>query len=460
MRLLLLNIIDDEREVEKLFDNLGLAYISACLKKNIKDIQINFAHIANIQQFEKKIELYRPDIIGISTVSQNFGTAINIARHCKDKDIPIIIGGTHISMLPQSLDKSMDIGILGEAEITIVELLKTFQKNNGFKQNKLEKIKGLVFYKRGKLIFTPHRKLIENIDSIPFPDRSILNINLNKVMLISSRGCPYNCIFCASKRFWKKARFHSPMYVISEIEEVHKKYKPKEILFFDDLFIANTNRLRQIVDLIVKRGIHKKIYFTVQCRANLVNDELCRLLKRMNVKVVMMGIETGSQPVLRYLKDNVTIKENEDSIRLLKKYGFNVACFFIIGTPLDTEKRLEETLTFIKRNQLDIFEVYFLTPHPGTPIWNYAEKKGLVSHDMQWEKLKFGFSRIKKLDDINRALVLSGLDKKLLFNYYNKMLSQKKLRKLFFIIRSGFKYPYLIMPYITKKIKLIGKNLV
>ena len=130
--------------------------------------------------------------------------------------------------------------------------------------------------------------MIENLDSIPYPDRDLLGIKKHQVFMISSRGCPYNCYFCSSSALWKKARFNSAEYIIKDILGLIERYKPEKIIFWDDLFIADKNRLRKIVERIEQSGINKKVCFHISASANLVDEETASLLKRMNVFKLIM----------------------------------------------------------------------------------------------------------------------------------------------------------------------------
>ena len=176
------------------------------------------------------------------------------------------------------------------------------------------------------------------------------------------RGCPYKCTFCSSSKFWKRARFFSAKYVVNEIEHVIERYKVKDIMLWDDLFIANKKRLREIAALIKERRIDEKISFSCSVRANLVNDELCTLLKDMNVTGVTMGLESGTDRILKYLKQgNVTVGDNTSAIQTCKKYGFDVGGSFIIGSPTETREEVLTTLNFIKTSKLDRGDIYSYT---------------------------------------------------------------------------------------------------
>ena len=338
------------------------------------------------------------------------------AKFAKSKNIPIIVGGVHISLLPQSLSSDMNVGCIGEGEKTILELFSVFLDKGKFLNEDLANIEGIVYMRDGRLIINSPRKRIGNMDEITFPDRDMLEINRHSYMF-TSRGCPYNCVFCASSRFWDKVRFFSAEYVIKEIEELIDKYNVKLISFFDDLFIADKRRLEEIVSLIKEKGIDQKVKFTCSARANLITDEVANLLKEMKVSAVGLGLESGCDKTLKYLKGgNISIENNIEAVNILKNHKIAANASFVIGSPQESKEDILETYNFIKNNPVSLFDVYVLTPYPGTNIWQYALRKNLVSNDMDWSKLNVNFNK-----NIEGSIILSEiLNKKEVVKLYKK----------------------------------------
>ena len=360
---------------------------------------------------------FNPNIVGISSVTQNFNLAKKYAEFAKGKNIPVIMGGVHISMLPQSMPKSVVLACLGEAEETIVDVFRLFDEKKGFSKEDLNNIKGIAFWgEKSNLVITEPRPMIANLDHIKMPARDLLDIGKHSY-IFSSRGCPYRCSFCASSRFWNRVRLFSAEYVVEEIKELYEKYGVRMISFFDDLFIISPERLKKITKLLKEKGLGGKIKFTCSCRANLVNEEIAKSLKGMGVVSVGMGLESGSQRILQYLKGDLTSVElNKNAVNVLKKYGIAVNASFVIGSPDETEAEMMETYNFIKNNPLDLVDVYVLTPLPGTPIWEYAKTRNLVSDDMDWSKLNVNFEVSHK-----EAIILSELyDADQLYRIYRR----------------------------------------
>ena len=419
-KILLINAINSHMEVEKRYPNLGLGYLASSIRSHFGE---GFFDIKIIDSdVEAEIHAYKPDLIGITCATQNYNIAKRYAKLGRSAGIPVIIGGIHISMLPESMSKEMDVGVIGEGEGTITELLQLFVNDRAFTHSALEKIKGIIFFKEGKVHFTEKRELIDPLDKLPFPARDLLKIDKHSY-IFSSRGCPYRCVFCASSRYWGKVRFFSAEYVVSEIKCLVEKYNVSLISFYDDLMIANKERLIKIVKLLKQDPIFNKVKFTVNARANLLTEETVKLLKEMRVVSVGMGLESGSQKTLTYLKgNNITVEDNLNAINMLKKYKIAANASFIIGSPEETEADIMETMRFIKTSKLDLFETVVLTPYPGTPIWEYALKKGIVSNDMDWERLNVFY-----LSNHKNAIVLS--DK----------INRERLKELFLKFRrTGF----------------------
>jgi anaerobic magnesium-protoporphyrin IX monomethyl ester cyclase len=379
--------------------HFGLMSLAAYAREKIDNLEIQI--IESEDPFEEILKA-KPDIIGFASDTLAFLKTQKLAKKVKNEiSCPILIGGVHITALPNSFEKCFDVAIIGEAENTFVELLKCFLNMRNFISDDLEKIKGIMYWQDGKKMQTERADLIADIDKLPLVARDLVpmeeyylkdQFNLFGVKklatLVTSRGCPYKCIFCGSPVQWGRVRWHSPEYVVDEIEFLFKKYKVDGIMFWDDLFIAPKERLRKIVELIKERGLDKKLTFFGYARANLIDGDVCKLLKSINTRRLIFGFETGSQKILNYLKKNsVSIEDNMRTVELCRKYDITTSSGYIIGTPGENVADLVATYKFMKKYPLDNTQVYILTPYPGTELWQDAEKKGLVSDKMDFNSL-------------------------------------------------------------------------
>lgn len=436
IRILFIIATDTPKKMLHHYPPLGVAYLISTLRNRFSEHDIDFKLVSS--DIEKVIIEFKPDIVCISSVTATYNFAKEYAKIAKKYSLPVIVGGYHISTMPNSLTEDMDVGVIGEGETTICELIDLFMQTASFDKGELEKINGIIYRDdSGNIKMTKKRELINPLDKIPLPARDVLEIG-DDTYMFTSRGCPYNCVFCSSSRFWNGIRYFSAEYVFNEIKYLIETYKIRHIHFYDDLFIANKERIRTIFDLLEKNGYWGKVTFSCQARANLIDEEMAQLLKKMGFKAVGVGFETGCEETLRYLKgESVTIGDNKRAIELIKKYGMVAQGSFIIGAPKESREDILKTLEFIKKSKLDEIFMCLLTPLPGTPLWEYAESRGLVSSDMDWSKLKIKFT-----DDMENSIILSEtLSREELTQLFKMFLNEERKRKILYIIKSGLCHP-------------------
>jgi len=415
MKMLLVSAVNKVHSRDLVLKPLGLAYIAAYLKAygNYNDVQI----VHGLQETKKALK-DRPDVVAISSVTQNFNIAIEIAKAVKiyNRDIVVIVGGHHITALPECLTADMDIAVMGEGEQTMLELVQRIERGEPWQGTP-----GIAYREKSEIIRTRPREQINPLDNIPFPARHLLDIKPNEIYMFTSRGCPGRCPYCSSSLFWKTVRFHSPEYILQELRHIAVKYDPKSITIFDDLFIADKDRFRKIVELIEADGFNESISFSIQSRANLIDDEACDLLKRMNASVTC-GFESGSPKILKILK-NMDIKHNWNAVNKLRDHNIKFSGSFMVGIPGETIDDMDMTMQFVKNNSFAVAESYVLTPFPGTKMWDLAKSKGIVDDDMNWDKLNIDFK-----NNWRDAIILSGLNRSKLRERYS-MLQDECERK-------------------------------
>lgn len=370
------------------YSPLAFGYLAAFLKKNLP-----CAHISIAKDAKSALKM-KPDLVGISSATVNFNIAnehaVKIKKH---SNIPVIIGGGHISMLPETMPGSMDIGVLGEGEMTFWELLSLYSEEGSFPSEMLAKIKGISYWHNGAVKKNPERPLIENLESIPHPDRKLIENSQERFHMVASRGCPYHCAFCSSKAFWKKHRSFSAEYVVEEIDQLVQEYGAREIHFFDDIFVADRERLRAIARNVIEKKYPGMIDFSCTIRAELADEELVETLAQMGVTQITFGAESNSPSILKYLKgESASPITNQKVVDLAHNMGIGVGPSFIKGVPDETGEDLMRTYDFIISNirsrKINYFEIHNLTPFPGTKVWEDAKNNGLVNDRMDWEELR------------------------------------------------------------------------
>jgi anaerobic magnesium-protoporphyrin IX monomethyl ester cyclase len=410
IKVMFINAINPYAEIEYRYPPLGLGYLISSLRRHFGADTFKFKVVNNLTEAEGSN--FEPEIVGITTVTQNYSIAKGYASLFRKRGIPVLIGGIHISTLPSSLTPDMDVGVIGEWERTIIDIFEGFINKGALPKDDLNQIKGIVYRdSAGHLHITEEREPIIPLDQISFPARDFFPIERHSY-LFSSRGCPYRCVFCASSRFWGKVRFFSADYVLQEIIELVERYRVKLISFYDDLMIADVGRLKILVQLLEKGGFLGRVKFSLNARANLLTEEVVRLLKDMNVVSVGMGLESGNERILHYLKGgNISVEDNRAAIRLLKKYHIAANASFVIGSPDETREEILDTLRFIKTSGLNFVDTYVLTPFPGTPIWAIGEKNGAVGDDMEWERLNVNYGKNPRPVILSKTLERTEIDR-------------------------------------------------
>lgn len=377
----------------------GCDYLASYLNHNIENCH------AFVEYDYQRLMLQKPDIIGISSFTRTYSDAIEISRKIKTAypNIPIIIGGHHITAMPEDLDYSMDIGVIGEGEITLYELVTTYIRDSVFTDENLSAINGIIFKDRlGKFVKNKSRELIKNLDDLPLPYRTVIPEirGFWQQVIFTSRGCPFRCKYCAISEFWESIRYHSHERIIEELNLIISKEGNANVIIYDDLFGINKKRLKLLVEAIRAEGIHKKLTFNCNGRASVFDEEIAQMFVDMNIKNVVFGMESANDRILGYMKGATTAKQNQRALDICKKYNITAVPNFIVGFPTETKAEAADTYWFIKKNIKDLtdFRVFPACPLPGTHLWDYAVEKNLVDKNYSsWENLDFFFDTEKSI---------------------------------------------------------------
>ncbi len=435
MKILLISAINPHIEIETRYPQLGLGYLVSYARKKLGHNAHDFKIINN--RVEETLDSFKPDLVGISCFSPNYNIAKQYASLCKERKLPVIVGGIHISLLPESFSDDMDVAILFEGEETMAELVNVYAQAGQFNPDNLSSVKGVAYRDKKQLVFTKSRELISNLDDIPRPARELLDIKGTHLSMFSSRGCPYRCIFCASSRFWNTTRIASAKYVAEEIFELYFNYGAKLISFYDDLFIVSKPRIQELVEILADKGILGKVRFSCSARANLINTSTAKLMKEMGIVSVALGLESGHPRILNALKgSNVNPEINAEAIKILDKEGIAPNASFIMGSSTETREEMMVTYDFIKKSSLRNFNIYVMTPFPGTPIWSEAIEKQLIREDFDnWPILdSVHFAKHYK----NAIIVSRTMSREELYKTYKKF---QKLRYWIFL-KNAYRHPF------------------
>ncbi len=368
----------------------GILMIAAVLEREGHIIQLMDGLFEEIDY--KKIESFRPDLIGISVMTLTYHKVKEIINHIK-KILPqtkIVLGGVHPSSCPEEslVDLKVDFVVIGEGEETIVELCNTLEKKGECDFNI---IRGLAFLQEGRFIKNSPRKLISDLNSLPYPARHLLNMEKYFVppgfirglffdriaTIMTSRGCPFECIFCSQKYiFGRTYRRRSVPNVIEEIIVLKSSYGIEGIHFMDENFIVNKQWIKEFCAEVGKLNI----CWSCEARANSVDPGILKLMEDSGCLQVDLGIESGSNRVLKSLKKRLTIEEIQEGCQLIKNAGIRIFVNVLIGSPQETKKELYATYDLLRKIKPDFGVANFLTAIPGTELYSKYIKEGGVSY--------------------------------------------------------------------------------
>jgi len=370
---------------------LGLAYLASMVRDE-HDVKIvdSLAEDYTYEDVEGILKKYDPDVVGITSTTSMIPDAYAVAEMAKryNENVKVVVGGPHVTFMPERTFKecpSIDFIVRGEGEITFKELIDALYRNND-----PSNILGLSINKGGKIRNNPPRPLIKDIDTIPMPSYDLLPMekyqvgNIRFGTVITSRGCPFNCIFCSSSLlFGKRWRGHSDSRVVEELKYLHEKYRIREIEFLDDTFTLNRPRAIRIAKQIVEEGLD--ISWSASSRVDLFTDEVAQAMKKGGCHNVYFGIESGSQRILDFIGKGITLEQSFVAIKKAKKHKINTLGSFIIGFPDETKEDIRKTINFSKKVGVDYAQFTIATPYPGTRLWDYALSKDLIS-TFNWRK--------------------------------------------------------------------------
>jgi len=375
---------------------LGLAMVATVLEKN--GYLVKILDLPALRLFENSlpaiIRREKPDVVGITAMTPTISSAVSVAKKVKESDsnITVVLGGAHATILPEETLQStpeIDIIVRGEGEQTTLELVKALEKD----PSNINHILGITYRKGDSMKSNPPRAPILDLDVLPFPAFHLLPIRRYRLHppfgrrtpvmpIITSRGCPYRCIFCSKSVFGKKYRSNSSAYVVDEIRHLNEKFGVKEIKFYDDVFTLDKKRVIAISRQLKEQEID--IPWTCETRVNLVDRELLGVMKDAGCYMIAYGVESGNQGVLNSLKKDITLEQAIKAFKLTHEAGIETVAYFMIGSLGETPKTIMETIKFAKKLDPDFVQFSISTPYPGTRLYCLAVKEGYVPE--KWDE--------------------------------------------------------------------------
>lgn len=415
---------------------MGLTYLAAILEKHGYHVEILDVPVLGLsyKQIKDELKKRKPDLVGITATTAMINSALQVAKIVKDvlPESIVILGGVHVTFAYETTMKEnpfVDITCIGEGEYTLLELTQTLEKGGNLKN-----VKGIVYRKNGKLLKTQPRPLIENLDELPFPARHLLPMDKYKAFgenmilgtILTSRGCPFNCIFCSSSLlFGKKFRARSPKNVVDEIEQFQKAYKTRHVEFVDDTFTFDKKRAEEICKEIVDRKLD--IRWVCSCRVDLIDKELMQTLRKAGCTMIYFGVESGVQRVINLMRKGIRLEQAENVMRWAREVGIETVASFVFGIPGETWEDAIQTIRFAKKLNPDYVQFSIATPFPGTELYQIAKREGLLLTE-DWSKYTV-LKPVMKTREL-KPEELQKLVKKAYFNFYLRpRLALRYLRK-------------------------------
>jgi anaerobic magnesium-protoporphyrin IX monomethyl ester cyclase len=407
---------------------LGIFYIASYLRANGCDVVVRDAEAEYLtaEDIVREVGELKPAIIGISSTTVAFHRAVETARRIKREYalVPVILGGAHVSANPLHAINfdCFDYGVLREGEITALELVNAIVN-----AAPTESIKGIAYKRDGRIVVTPQREYLPDLDALPFPAYDLIR-DLRRyapppcnykavpaVNIITSRGCPNRCTFCDRNVFGERYRERSAANVAGEIEYLVAKHHVRELAFVDDTFLINKKRIRELFDLLDARGI--TLPWTCMSRINNVDEDFLRYIKSKGCWHISFGIESGDEGILARIRKNVSLANAGEVIGCCRRLKIKTKGFFIVGHPGETIETIEKSMKLACDLPLDDIVVTINTPIPGSVQYEEARRYGTLD-TADWSKFNYW----------NPVFVPKGLTKAILTGKHRKFYRRFYLR--------------------------------
>lgn len=394
---------------------LGLCYIAEVLEMAGHEVRIidGQAEHKSVEMISRDVLDFEPDVAGITATTPMINDAARIAELVKkeNEEIKVVVGGPHVTAMPiETLEAfpHIDVGVVGEGERTMSLIASSISDGRP-----LSNISGIVWRHGDTVVYNHPGPLIQDLDMLPFPARHLCNPSLywsisahGEVGIFttieSSRGCPFQCIFCYPI-FGRTTRFRSAQNVVDEMESVHNDFNVKIIGFVDDTMTVNRKRMLRLCDEVIHRGLHKDVEWGCTTRVDTIDEELLRRMRKAGCVRINYGIESGDPDILKILKKGITLEQAEKAVDIANKVGIETVAYFILGHPYETRETIKGTVNFARKLKADVVEFSIMTPFPGTELWRMIEEKrgGIKLLSENWSEFAHYGHAVISVNDIS-----------------------------------------------------------
>ena len=367
------------------FTPLGLGYLASVLEKSKYDVNIIDCQALDInyEEFKTEINKKQADIVGITSTTLTYKSALKIIKIAKEvwpKSITLL-GGPHVTFWDKESLKEcpeLDIVVRKEGEETFLDIVGRIEEGKTYYDTL-----GTTCRKKEKIIQNDDRPYIENLDDLPFPAHHLWPLErLTKhgiiiFPIISSRGCVYWCDFCTTVRmFGRRYRMRTPKNVVDELQYLKKRFGANRFTFYDDAFTVDQDRVLAICREIKNRKL--KIEWDCETRVDMVTKELLLEMKNAGCASIWFGVESGSQKVLDAMRKGISPSQIVKAFKWAKEAGLITVAGVVLGFPGETKETIEETTKFIEKLNPNDVGYYIATPYPGTPLYNKVVEEGIL----------------------------------------------------------------------------------
>lgn len=384
--------------------NMGIAYIAAAVEQAGHEASIIDANAFRMGEDELRRALLAigPRIVGVTATTTTLLDAYTAARVAR-RTLPhafIVMGGIHATRFPvETLEECevLDAVSMGEGERTFVELIAVLEDPSG----DLGSVKGLAYRQGSRVVMNEERPCLVDLDELPFPARHLLPMEAyssaghphRTASIVSSRGCPFGCKFCAAPFIGgKRYRARSAESILDEIGDILVRFRMNTFEFVDDLFTLDKRRVFDICRGIVERGY--EVNWTCSARADTVTPEMLKAMAGAGCRVVYFGIESGSQRILDLIGKRETLEQLAQAVRWTREASMRSWGFFIIGFPEETPEEIRATIQFAIDIDLDYAEFFICSAFPGSPLYERAAREGLVKKE-SWSDVSYGKANVE-----------------------------------------------------------------
>lgn len=430
---------------ENLWPPHTLMYISSMLKKNGHEVKLidGMVDCSSIEDLPKIIGKFNPELAIVNTATATIYGDIRTASFIKDKynSKTALFGvhptGTHVELIKKY--DEIDYVIRKEPEVTSTELTDSLENNRPLKN-----IDGITYRENKEIIVNKDREFAD-LSTLPFPDRDAIDCSQYTIpfskkpftLISTSRGCPFGCTYCAVHQYYgKRFRTREPDNIVDEIEEVVKKYKINDFLFWADEALFKLKIMEKISEEILNRNLN--INWFCNSRADTIDYDVLVKMRKAGCWLMSFGIESGSQEILNNINKNLKLSQIEEAIKITRKANIETIGHFIFGLPGENFKTAKMTIKFAKNLGLNYAQFYIATPYPGTKYFDYAKENNLIeTFDYSKFEISNAVVRTKELtsEDLmrirKRAYMSFYMDPSFVLRSFFKIKTKEELKNLF-----------------------------